>query len=177
MDQGGLGEAARKTMISHLKFSNVIQFLSFTAGLFLFGIMALVVVDVTLRALLNRPIQASLESVEFLMVGVVFLGLAYTQRKRGFVRMELIVSRLSSSARWYVDYVGFILMISFFAIFTWQAAIVAWRSIQIREYTWGLVPLPIYPAKIAITIGCGVILIELILEIVQHHREKRLWSK
>ena len=43
------------------------------------------------------------------------------------------------------------------------------ESLLAREVTFGMVPVPVYPAKVAVTIGSFFILVEMIIETVEHH--------
>lgn len=65
----------------------------------LIAMMMLTVADVTLRYVFNRPIPASLEFTEYLMIGVVFLALAWCALKGMHVKVDILVSRFSPRAR------------------------------------------------------------------------------
>ena len=163
--------------LDSLLFRRVVTSFAVIACLFLFLMMLEIVADIILRGVFNKPIQAGVEIIELMMVCVVYLGLAYTQSQGGFVRMEIIISRLSSSATWYTEYLNYILMVVFFCLFCWGAILLAIESLATRELTFGIVPVPVYPARIALAAGGILILIELIIELVLHHRGKRQWAK
>jgi TRAP-type C4-dicarboxylate transport system permease small subunit len=137
--------------------------------------MLLIVADIVLRGAFNKPIQAGVEIIELMMVCVVYLGLAYTQSQGGFVRMEVIISRLPSSATWYTEYLNYVLIVAFFCLFCWRGILLAIESLATRELTFGIVPVPVYPARVALAAGGILILIEVIVELVLHHRGKKQW--
>ncbi|MBI2869187.1 MAG: TRAP transporter small permease [Chloroflexi bacterium] len=147
-------------------YRRVVNSLGIFGAICIMSMMLLIVTDITMRAILNRPMQASLEAVEFLMVGVVFPAFAYTQRAKGFVRMEFLVKRMSPSLRGASEYFSTLLMAVYMGLFTWQAAIFGWESWEMKEVSFGLIPLPAYPAKLAVPIGCFFILVQLLTELV-----------
>ena len=57
--------------------------------------MMLTVTDVTLRYVFYRPIMASQEMTEYMMVVVGFLGLAWCGFKGMHIKVDLVVGRLS----------------------------------------------------------------------------------
>jgi len=61
----------------------------------LIAMMMLTVADIVLRYVFNRPIPASLEFTEYLMLGVVFLALAWCALKGMHVKVDILVSRFS----------------------------------------------------------------------------------
>ena len=160
-----------------LFFTRIVGYFAVIACFFLFLMMLLIVADIILRGAFNKPIQAGIEIIELMMVCVVYLGLAYTQNQRGFVRMEIIISRLPSSATWYTEYLNYIFMIVFFCLFCWRAIFLAIESLATRELTFGIVPVPIYPARVALAAGGILVLIEIIVELVLHHKGKNQWAK
>ena len=58
--------------------------------------MLLGTVDVGGRYLFNKPILGTFETFEILLPAIVLLGLGYTQGNKAHVRMEILISRLSS---------------------------------------------------------------------------------
>ena len=141
-------------------------------GLMLFSLMVLVSADVFMRNVFNAPIQVSFKLSELLMCFIVFLGFAWTQREGGFVRIELLISRLSTPVRSRFDYVNYILSIGFFIVFSWQSVLIAWDALVRGETTHGLISLPVWPARAAIAIGSIFLLAELMVGLVRHCRGK-----
>ena len=57
--------------------------------------MMLVVVDVFMRYVMHQPLMVADEFSAYMLVALSFLGLAYTWREKGHVRIEIFVNRLS----------------------------------------------------------------------------------
>lgn len=83
--------------------------------------MMLTVTDVVLRYFFNRPIMASMEITEYMMVIVGFLGLAWCAVKGMHIKVNLIVGRFSERAQAIVDTINHILIIGLCALIASQS--------------------------------------------------------
>jgi len=110
-------------------------------------------IDVLFTAILSKPVPMVYEMTETLMVLVVFLALGHLQMTDGHIAMELVPARLGAGWRRVhalaVQFVAF----ACFSALTWQAWLMAMQSWAIREYSVGLHPFPLYPAKFAVALG------------------------
>src|SRR4030042_391852 len=67
----------------------------YIAAFALTGMMLLTVADVVGRYFFNRPIRGAYELVGFLLVWAGSWGMGYCQIKRGHIRVDFIMQRLS----------------------------------------------------------------------------------
>ncbi len=65
--------------------------------------MLLVCIDVILRYAFNSPISWSLEICEYILVGIVSLGMAWLLKEEGHVKIDLVLHQLSPRAQGLVD--------------------------------------------------------------------------
>lgn len=137
------------------------RWLGLAANLALLSIMFGVSLDAILRYLLNRPIAGMLEGVELLLVFSVFLSLAGTQAAKGHIAVDIVLDRLQGSKRAALEAFIAALGVLLFAAATWATAGMALRSVQIEEYSAGLIAFPIYPAKILVALGCLLLTVQL----------------
>ena len=93
------------------------------------ALMFLIVADVCLRYVFNRPIASSNELVMFLMAVVVFSALSYTETADGHVIIDLVVSRLPRTAQNALRGVMSILSLGLFALIA-QQNIVRAKALQ-----------------------------------------------
>jgi TRAP-type C4-dicarboxylate transport system permease small subunit len=56
--------------------------------------------------------------------------------------------------------------LTFFGLMLWQAINEAQYSYQIREATVGLIRFPLYPARIVLAAGTGLLILRLVLDLV-----------
>ncbi len=73
--------------------------LGMVAGAAVFGIMWLIDANILMRKLFNEPVTGTLEITEGALVLIIFLGLAYTQRRRGHIRVTLLTRYFPQSLR------------------------------------------------------------------------------
>jgi C4-dicarboxylate transporter DctQ subunit len=99
------------------------------------GLAALIIavsisVDVLLRYFFNAPLLFVDEVASFLLVLVIFGGLAYTFRTGGHVRVDLVTTHLPPAVRAWLRAGGLLLGIAFILLVSWttlQSALTAYR--------------------------------------------------
>jgi TRAP-type C4-dicarboxylate transport system permease small subunit len=125
--------------------------------------MMLVVVDVFMRYVMHRPLMVSDEFSAYMLVALSFLGLAYTWRQGGHVRIEVLVSRFRGKLYDWVRLIGLILTFIFMIELDRAAykMIVYALKINLRSSTWLMFPL-FWPQ---LTVFIGFILLTLLLVI------------
>jgi TRAP-type C4-dicarboxylate transport system permease small subunit len=75
------------------------------SGIFMLTMVCLIAVDVTGRYLLNAPIRGSYEIIEnYLMIFLVYFGLAYAYRQGAHIRLTTLTDRLPLKAKMGVSY-------------------------------------------------------------------------
>ena len=85
----------------------------------------LITLDVVLRYFFNRPIKGSYELVEFMMVVLVYLGLAYTQTAKGHISISLLTSKLSPANNAVIGSITNVLSLGIFSLITWRCILQA----------------------------------------------------
>jgi len=122
----------------------------------LLGMMMLIVVDVFLRYVFNKPVPGSVEVVEFMMGAVVFTGMAYTGIKKGHIGLGFLVSKMPARGQAVVDTFNFSVSTLFFALVSWKSvvqSVVLYRSSQ----TSSVLGIPAYPFLIVLAVGSGLL--------------------
>ena len=135
-------------------------------GIILTFMMLLVTGDVSGRYLLNRPIHGTTEITEFMMVALFYFTLAYTQADKGHIRIELLTSHLSPRNQLICEMITYPLAIILFVLITWQGTLATIKSWDFGETTFGLIELPLYPAKALIPVGSFLFSLRLLLDFV-----------
>lgn len=123
--------------------------------------MMLVVVDVFMRYVMNRPLMVSDEFSAYMLVALSFLGLAYTWREKGHVRVEILVARLPPGTYGWVRLLGLVVTL----IFMIEMDLAAYKMIayalkmNLRSSTWLMFPL-FWPQ---LTVFIGFVMLTLLL--------------
>ena len=110
--------------------------------------------------LLALPVSSALEMSQAGLVVVVFMGLAYAQRRRGHVTVDIFTQRMRGNTHIAFTALALLAAIAFFGFLAWRTGVAGLESYQIDERSWGLTRFPIWPSKIAVTFGCVVALLE-----------------
>lgn len=139
-----------------------------------FGVIAAVLIvvimlstaaDVAVRQVTGASIPGVVEYSEVLMVGLIFLGLAYAQRARAHIGVDLVTERMPVRVAHVVRAVGLALAFVVLAVMAYETLQVALRSFESREFRFGLVQVPIWPARMIIPIGLVALLLELAISL------------
>jgi len=125
-----------------------------------------VTLDVVLRYLLSASIPAGMEFTQVLLVLMVYFAFGQAQANKVHVRVEFVIEKLPPKVRHFWEVVVHVLALAFFGFIFWESIGFFLDSWAMKEYYGGAVRVPIYPARGAIAIGCGLMLIELIKDIV-----------
>lgn len=131
----------------------------------LVAMMLLTVADVTLRYLFRMPILGSLEITRFMLVSLVFLAMAYTQVKKGHVRLDTIFDRLPRKTQALIDSIAYLFSIGLVSLTTWQ-------SIVYAQYMWtqGIVSealrIPVYPFVLIVAFGSLLLCLVLVADFI-----------
>lgn len=126
------------------------------AGLLLVLIAVLTLVQISARAM-GLAAHSWDEVGAFCMAGATFMGLAYTWRTQGHIRMTLAVSRLSGRARYCADTFALIVMFAcslYVAGFLFDMAYLSW---EMNDVSQGLVPMPLWVPQSVMGIGAALL--------------------
>lgn len=146
--------------------SGVERWLSIIGGLIVVALMLVSTLDVAMRYLFNSPIDGAYELAEFMLVGMVYLGIAYIQSFKGHVRVDVFVNRVGIRGELLLSIFGNLVGLVAFVLVTWQTgslALVAWQT---GDYSSGLVHLPMWPSKLIIPFGTGLLCLRLLTDLL-----------
>jgi TRAP-type C4-dicarboxylate transport system permease small subunit len=124
------------------------------------------IADVMRRGLTGSPIRGVVELSEVAMVAIVYLSLGLAESRRAHVSVTLLIDRLSARSAAIVNGIGLLIVI---AVVAWMVVVTGERaeaSIAVQEYRFGLVRIPVWPARLMIVLGLLVYLFALIFRLV-----------
>jgi len=120
------------------------------------------------RYIFNAPVPGHVEIVELIMAGVVFFGIAYTERVGGHVRMELFVTRVLKGRGYHIaeaiTATLSLFVYIFILIYTFKASVFAFQMGDNTAYLYW----PTWPSKFAVPLGSLFLCIRFLIEIIQH---------
>ncbi len=121
--------------------------------------------DVVGTKFLNYPVPGTLEFTESTMVLVVFGALAFTQSKRGHIRVEILYNFGGPRTRALLDAFTHLSAFIYFGLLCWlgiQEAIYSW---EISEASMGSIRFPLFPARALLVVGSALLLLQLAVDI------------
>jgi TRAP-type C4-dicarboxylate transport system permease small subunit len=136
------------------------------SGWIVFVLTVMLTVDATLRYLFRESIPGGPGFSSSLLVIVIFFSLGQVQANKEHIRVEFLIAKLPPKARRYLEIMVHFFSCAFFLILFWKSIDFFIDSFKVREF-WagGLLRVPLYPAKFAMMMGLGVMVIELIKDI------------
>lgn len=162
-DQSRLSELDRKLY-------SVERFLALLSGLAVFSLMILAVVSVGGRNAINQPLPGYVDWIEQLMPLIAFMGISYTQRDGGHIRMDLLVGRLSGRALWIAEFVTVLFMLLLVLLLLWGSWAHFLRAFDFGAPLWSTdssidIGIPIWPAKLLVPVAFSVLAVRLVLQL------------
>jgi len=131
-------------------------------------IMFFITIAVIMRKFFNSPIYGQVDVVEIVMAGVVFLGIAFTQKLHGHVRMGIFLERVTKGRAYHAaEFFTLFCALFGFIVFTICTLKAALYDLSIGGIT-PTIYLPTWPSKLVIPIGSAFICIRLIIQLIQH---------
>ncbi|MBI4182809.1 MAG: TRAP transporter small permease subunit [Proteobacteria bacterium] len=144
-----------------------LRVLGVAAGFVTFAMMWLIVANALSRKLLNLPLEGTLEITETLLPIIVFFSLAFTQFRRGHIRVVLLTRHLPRAAQRALFVIGLLigsLLFAWAAVGTWDFAAQSWA---VGETEWGAIRFPLYPTKFIVFVGVLVLSLQLLLDSIR----------
>ncbi|MFC1981501.1 TRAP transporter small permease [Chloroflexota bacterium] len=124
------------------------------------------------RYLLNKPFRGAMDFTELALPAIVFLGLAYTQKRGQHLHVGLLVDNLRGRQKYALQTIGKIITLFFFVMVFWYGWEYAWRALSMGGST--VQGYPTWPSKIMLPLGSAFICIRLSLQLVA--TLKYFWS-
>jgi TRAP-type C4-dicarboxylate transport system permease small subunit len=131
----------------------VARALAIFAGAAIAALAVLAVSDVVMRKLGNRGIPGVLELTEIVLVVAVFAALMSSELNWAQVRTPILTERLGLRAAETLRIIGRVCAIILLVVAVWVTTLGAIESVRVGEYRFGLIQVPIWPARVAIPIG------------------------
>lgn len=140
------------------------------AGLTVFLMMLLAVFSVTGRNFFNSPLPGYVDWIEFAMPFLAFLGIAWTQRQGGHIRMDILIGRLKGRPGWAAEFVTTFFTLLLLVFLIWGS----WAHFQ-RSFDWAAplwsrdssidIALPLWPVKLLVPVAFSLTAVRVALQL------------
>jgi TRAP-type C4-dicarboxylate transport system permease small subunit len=122
------------------------------------------------RNFFNQPLPGYVDWIEQIMPLIAFMGVAYTQRDGGHIRMDIFVGLFQGRMLWLIELITTVLILALMLLLVWGS----WAHFE-RSFDWNApmwsrdstidIALPIWPAKILAPIAFAVLSLRLMLQV------------
>lgn len=151
------------------------RFFALLSGLAVFGLMLLAVFSVTGRNFFNSPLPGYVDWIEQAMPLIAFMGIAFTQREGGHIRMDMLVGALKGRPLYLVELLTAALMLALMVLLVWGTWAHFQRSFDFAAPLWSRdssmdIGLPIWPAKLLAPVAFFVLCLRLVIQIIGYGR-------
>jgi TRAP-type C4-dicarboxylate transport system permease small subunit len=154
-----------KSLIKFIGFISYIGGVGAAASTFM--LCLLIMASVVARYIFNRPFLYVDEIASYLLVSLVFLGLAYTLKEGGHIRVEMLVDRLTRKAQSVLGKVTTSIAV------VWALAIlIGVIGLWLRYLTggvrgYGTLQAPLWVPTLPLVIGGAFLLLQVLAEIIK----------
>ena len=138
--------------------------LNMLGGVVVFLLVFLATANVLGRWFFNLPINGYIDWVEQAMAFMAFLGIAYTKRMGGHIRMDMLVGHLRGRLLWFVELISVIFMFLVTLVLVYGSYLHFLRAYSIGDSSLDI-DLPTWPAKLVVPFALSVLALRLLLQI------------
>lgn len=140
------------------------------SGLAVFSLMILAVVSVTGRQGFNQPLPGYVDWIEQAMPLIAFMGVSFTQRDGGHIRMDILIGRLNGRALWAAELISVLAMLLLMVLLVWGSWAHFQRSFDFVAPLWSRdssidIAIPLWPAKLLAPVAFSVLCVRLLLQV------------
>jgi TRAP-type C4-dicarboxylate transport system permease small subunit len=149
------------------ELARVSRYMVYIAAIALFGMMAVVVIDVVGRYAFHSPLMGAYELIGYLMAIAGPWAIAYSQVQKGHIRVDFLLKRFSRKGQAVITSISYIIGVAVFSV-------LCWRMISRAQYYFGLergnttdtMGIPIAPFVVMVAIGLGMLALVLLFDLI-----------
>jgi TRAP-type C4-dicarboxylate transport system permease small subunit len=135
-------------------------------GVILFILMMLTVCDVFMRYVFNLPIMGTTELTRYMLVVLVFLGMAWCAVRLKHVKVDLVMSRFSARVQAIVDIITYFFSLVICIIMAWRVLLES-VTVQRLGISSSLLKVPDFPFYVLLALGLFILSLVVMIQIVQ----------
>jgi TRAP-type transport system small permease protein len=135
-------------------------------------LMIAVVADVATRTATGGSLPGMVDVAESMLVVMTYLGLAYGERTGQQIRTSVLTDRCPPGVAFALRTGSMVAMFLVVAWLTWASVGRAVESTTSREYRFGLIHWPLYPARIVVALGFAALLLVVVEKLWRMVSEK-----
>jgi len=140
------------------------------SGFAIFSLMLLAVISVGGRNTINQPLPGYVDFIEQVLPIIAFLGVSFTQREGGHIRMDILVGKLKGRTLWLAEIITVFFMLLLIILLVWGSWEHFLRAFDFNVPYWSTdssvdLNIPIWPAKLLVPVSFSVLTLRLFLQL------------
>ena len=132
------------------------ELLCYISALAVAVMMTITTLEVIVRGAFYTSVPGSYEYVSLLFVYLIFLGLAFSQRRDAHIAIGIVYDRLPRKTRQIVQGVFLLVAFVFFAAITWTSAVSTWNNFVMGDTMLGAIEIHTWWARAGVPAGCAL---------------------
>ncbi|WP_122893101.1 TRAP transporter small permease subunit [Arcobacter peruensis] len=145
-------------------FLKIESFMSFLGGVVIFLIVMISTVNILGRWLFSMPVNGYIDWIEQFMAFFAFLGIAYTQREGGHIRMDMLVSKLKGRFFYVTELFTTTIILFLTLVLIYGSSLHFLRAYNLGDTSLDI-DLPTWPAKLVVPVALTFLALRLIIQI------------
>lgn len=138
--------------------------LTLSGGIVIFLLVFLATANILGRWVLSMPVNGYIDWVEQAMAFFAFLGIAYTKREGGHIRMDIVVGHMRGRLLWFTELLSTVLMLGITLVLIYGSYLHFYRAWKIGDSSLDI-DLPTWPAKLVVPVALTILALRLILQL------------
>jgi len=141
------------------KLSDLGAFLSSIAFILLTGI---ILTEIFSRALFNHSTMIADEYSGYFYLAYVFLGLGYTFKEKGHIRITIIYSKMPKKIKKFMDFTAGSIALAVVGFIFYRSILLCYESYSYDMVSEGVSETPLYLTQIPMVIGLFIFMLSII---------------
>ena len=137
--------------------------LTLLGGIVIFLLVFLATANVLGRWIFSTPVDGYIDWVEQAMAFFAFLGISYTKREGGHIRMDMLVGHVHGRFLWLVELLSTLLILGVTLVLIYGSYLHFYRAYSIGDSSLDI-NLPTWPAKLVVPVALTILALRLCLQ-------------
>lgn len=146
-------------------FRRLSTYLAYIGAFSLFSMMCLTIADVAGRYIFNKPILGAYELTEFMVLILIFSFLGYAQTHKSHISVDLFMMFFPEKLKNFIELFNHLACLAIMILIAWMGFEKAVEMMEVGEASPNLA-LPSYPFVFFLVLGCAIMCIEFVRDII-----------
>jgi TRAP-type C4-dicarboxylate transport system permease small subunit len=149
------------------KLDSIIDIFTRVVGWLVLAMMVIILVEIFMRYVLGQPIIIAEELCGYLLVAISYLGMAYTWKEKGHVRITALVSRLPARVSNWLRLVTLIFALLFTIVIISSSYSYLAHSFKVHMVSSTYYRIPLQGPQMTILIGFVLFALLIVVDIIR----------